>query len=154
MRKFSTAATGALVVGLGVALAGCSQVNALKAKMAFKAANTLYQQQDYRGAKAKYEEAVALDPNLTDAFFFLANSADNLYKPARKGQPANDALLPQAVDNYKLAAERATQPNIKKLALEFLVSAYNSPDKMGDPSQAEPLLRRMIDMDPTSAMSW
>jgi len=96
----------ALVVGLGVALAGCDRIGMLKAKMAFKSANTLYQQQDYRKAVEKYEEALSADPNLTYAYFFLGNSYDNLYKTGRKGESAaNDALLTKAIANYKKAAE-------------------------------------------------
>src|SRR5262245_48584140 len=105
MRKFSTVAVGVMLAGLGIALAGCSQVNSLKAKMAFKDANGLYQQQDYRAAKEKYEEALALDPELPHVHFFLANSADNLYRPARKGEAVNDKLLTDAVEGYKKAAE-------------------------------------------------
>lgn len=147
MRKMSMASV-ALVVGLGVALAGCDQINMLKSKMAFKSANTLYQQQDYRKAADKYEEALAADPSLTTAYFFLGNSYDNLYKPGRKGESeANDALLTKAVDNYKKAAEMEQDPKIKKLALEYLVASYG-PDKLNDPSQAEPMVQRMIELDP------
>ena len=46
------------------------------------------------------------DPNLVHAYFFLGNSYDNQYKPARKGEADNDALLTKAIENYKLAAER------------------------------------------------
>jgi len=46
------------------------------------------------------------DPNLTAAYFYLANSYDQLYKPARAGEAENDALLQKAVQNYQLAAER------------------------------------------------
>jgi tetratricopeptide (TPR) repeat protein len=145
MRKFSMAAI--LAAGLGVAFAGCSQVGGLKGKMAFKDANGLYQQQDYRKAAEKYEEALAADPNLTAAYFFLGNSYDNLYKPVRKGEAANDQLLTKAIDNYKKAAEQEQDPKIKKLALEYLVAAYG-PDKMNDPTQAEPMVQRMIELDP------
>jgi tetratricopeptide (TPR) repeat protein len=145
MRKFSMAAV--LVAGLGVALAGCSQVAGLKGKMAFKDANALYQQQDYRKAAEKYEEALAADPNLTAAYFFLGNSYDNLFKPARRGEAANDQLLTKAIENYKKAAELEQDPKIKKLALEYLVAAYG-PDKMNDPTQAEPMVQRMIELDP------
>ena len=58
MRKMSMAAV-ALVIGLGVALAGCGQIGMLKAKMAIKSAHALYQQQDYRKAAEKYEEALS-----------------------------------------------------------------------------------------------
>ena len=70
----------------------------LQAKMAFRDANTLYSGQDYRGAAVKYEEAIAADPNLTEAYFFLGNSYDNLYRPARRGEAANDELLTKAVE--------------------------------------------------------
>ncbi len=146
MRKFSTAAI-ALVAGLGMLLAGCSQVGGLKAKMAFKDANALYQQQDYRKAAEKYEEALQADPSLTAAYFFLGNSYDNLYKPARKGEEANDALLTKAIENYQKAAEMEQDPKIKKLALEYLVAAYG-PDKLNDPTQSEPMVQKMIELDP------
>jgi tetratricopeptide (TPR) repeat protein len=148
MRKFSNAAVCALVVSMAMAVAGCGQINGLKAKMAFREANGLYQSGDYRQALAAYEESIELDPSLTDAYFYLANSADNIYRAVRRGEPENDALLTTAVENYEKASELATQPNIRKLALEYLVSAYNSPDKMNDPGMAEPLVLRMIEMNP------
>ncbi|MGH6915548.1 MAG: tetratricopeptide repeat protein, partial [Geminicoccales bacterium] len=118
-----------------------------KAKMAFKDANALYQQQDYRKAAEKYEEALLADPNLTAAYFFLGNSYDNLYKPARRGEAANDALLTKAIENYRKAAEMEQDPKIKKLALEYLVAAYG-PDKLNDPTQSEPMVQKMIELDP------
>ena len=148
MRNFSNAAVCALLVSMAMATAGCGQVNGLKGKMAFREANGLYQSQDYRAALEAYEESIELDPSLTDAYFYLANSADNLYRAVRRGEPENDALLTTAVENYEKASELATQPNIKKLALEYLVSAYTSPDKLNDPGMAEPLVLRMIEMDP------
>ena len=42
-------------------------------------------------------------------YFYLGNSYDNMYRPARKGEPANDALMQKAVDNYKLASEKLTE---------------------------------------------
>src|SRR5678815_4070263 len=114
MRKFSSPAVVlALVAGVGLATAGCSQVARLKGVMAFKDANTLYRQQDYRGATVKYEEALSgcsrgqgdcTDPMLVASYFYLANSYDNLCRPARRGEPNNDALLVKAIDNYKKSA--------------------------------------------------
>ena len=154
MRKFSSRmALGALIATLGLATAGCSQVRMLKAKMAFKDANQLYQQQDYRAAAAKYEEAIAADPTLTYSYFFLANSYDNQFRPARKGEPANDAMLTKAIDNYKKSAEVEKDPKIKKLAMEYLVASYG-PDKLNDPSQAEPILRNMIQIDPSEPSNY
>jgi tetratricopeptide (TPR) repeat protein len=147
----------AVVTGLSLVLTGCSQVNMLKAKLAFKDANGLYQGQDYRGAAAKYEEALSLDPNLSTAYFFLGNSYDNQYRPSRKGEARNDELLTKAINNYKKAAEVQPQTDderkIRKLALEYLVSAYG-PDKLNDPAQSETLLKQMIELDPTDSNNY
>ncbi|MBM3778263.1 MAG: tetratricopeptide repeat protein [Acidimicrobiia bacterium] len=153
MRRFSVR-SAALVAVLGVAVSGCGQIRMLQAKMAFRDANSRYQAQDFRVAKEKYEEAVELDPNLTAAYFFLGNSADNLFRPARRGEPENDQLLTVAIENYERAAEQAEDPAIRRLAMEYLVAAYNNPDKVNDPSLAEPLLLRMIEMEPQNASSY
>ena len=44
-------------------------------------------------------------------------------------------------------------PKIKRLALEYLVNAYG-PDKMNDPSQAEPMVQRMIELDPKESANY
>jgi tetratricopeptide (TPR) repeat protein len=126
--------------------------------MAFREANGHYQAGEYREAIEKYEETLGhnpTDPQLLTSYFFLGNSYDNLYAPSRAGQPANDELLTKAVDNYKRAAEQVTSDpaacancaQIKTLAMQYLVAAYG-PDKLNDPSQAEPLLIKMIEQDP------
>lgn len=142
-----------LAVALGVSLAACGQVQSLKAKKHFKDANALYQQQEYRKAAAEYEAALAADPTLTAAYFYLGNSYDQLYKPARQGEPENDAYLHKAVENYKKAIEREQDPKMKKLALQYLVEAY-SPEKLNDPAQAEPLIQNMINLDPSDVTNY
>jgi tetratricopeptide (TPR) repeat protein len=139
----------ALAAALGIALVACGPVAGLKGRMAFRDANQLYQQQEYRKAAEKYEEAIQDYPEIgrQGAYFFLGNSYDNLYKPARKGEAANDELLTKAVENYKRAASEEEDPKIKKLALEYLVAAYG-PDKLNDPTQSEPIVKQMIELDP------
>lgn len=139
----------AIVLGLSLVVVGCGKYSfsALKAKKLFLDANTLYTQQDYGKAAAKYEEVVAADPNFVQAYFFLGNSYDNEYKPSRAGEAQNDSYLQKAIANYKLAAERETDPKMKKLALEYLVAAYG-PDKLNDPAKAEPIVKEMIEMEP------
>jgi len=163
MRRVSSRATlGALIAAFGLLAVGCSQVGLLKGKMAFKDANTFYQQQDYKAAAEKYEETLAAcrgaedtctEPRLVAAYFFLGNSYDNQYRSARKGEEGNDAMLTKAIDNYKKSAEVEQDPKIKKLAMEYLVAAYG-PDKLNDPSQAEPILRRMIELEPTEPSNY
>jgi tetratricopeptide (TPR) repeat protein len=159
MRAFSGAS---LAVGAMLALSisvGCSQVGQVQAKRAFKGANAAYQSQDYRKAATLYEEAITADPNLIQAYFFLGNSLDNLYKPSRKGDPANDKLLTDAVHYYQTAAEKlAASPSeddkkLAELSLEYLVAAYGT-DKLNDPAAAEPVLIKMIEMEPTEPSNY
>src|SRR5688572_18814494 len=111
MRKcLSGAGVVAFTALLAVAVSGCSQIGVLKGQMALKDANQLYQRQDYKGAAAKYEEAITANPELGDAYFYLGNSYDNQYRPARRGEAGNDQLIERAIANYKLAAERAPTP--------------------------------------------
>lgn len=153
MRKLSTIAGGTLAIVLGVALSGCGYFDGLQGKMAFRDANGLYQAQDYRGAAEMYEETLAEDPSLTAAYFYLANSYDNLYRPTRRGEPENDMLLDKAIENYRKSGELEQDPALRQLALEYLVNAYG-PDKMNDPDAAEPILQQMITANPTESANY
>lgn len=143
----------AALVSASVAMSACAQYKALQARRSIKEAHLLYQQQDYKRAAAKYEETIALNPEEYNAYFYLANSYDLLFKPSRKGEPDNDAYLTKAVEYYKKAAEVSPDPKTRQLALQYLVAAYGS-DKLNDPSQAEPLVKRMIELDPTEPTNY
>jgi tetratricopeptide (TPR) repeat protein len=157
MRVRSKATLASTAIIAAVALSACTQFGNLQAKKAFKDANTMYQSQNYREAATKYEEAIAAAPDSSEAitaYFFLGNSYDNLYKPARKGEADNDAFLTKAIENYKISAEReVARPDIKKLALQYLVNAYG-PDKLDDPTQAEPIVQRMMQLDPSNTENY
>jgi tetratricopeptide (TPR) repeat protein len=152
VRTFHATASVVVLVGAAVAVSACGQVGYLKARKNFKEANVFYTQQEYKKAVEKYEETVAdapTDPDLSQAYFYLGNSYDNMYKPSRKGEPENDKNLTKAIENYKKAIEVVTNPIIKERSLQYLVAAYG-PDKLNDPSQAEPLVQDMIKLDPAN----
>ena len=157
MRVRSKATLASTAIIAAVVMSACAQFGNLQAKKAFKDANTMYQAQNYREAATKYEEAIAASPDSDEAitaYFFLGNSYDNLYKPARKGEAENDAFLTKAIENYKISAEReVARPDIKKLALQYLVNAYG-PDKLDDPTQAEPIVQRMMQLDPSNTENY
>ncbi|MFO7693265.1 MAG: tetratricopeptide repeat protein [Vicinamibacterales bacterium] len=153
LRGLGRVASLAIVLAFAAGLAGCSQYGMLKAKQAFKEANVLYAQQEYTRAAALYEEAIAHDPELSVAYFYLANSYDNMFKPSRKGEPENDGYLTKAIEYYTKASEKEQDPTLRKRSFEFLVAAYG-PDKMNDPSQQEPIVNRMIQLDPQDASNY
>lgn len=152
----SLAGTSLVLAMLALGFVGCGKVGELKAMKAFKAANQAYQQQDYKKAVPLYEEAITSAPETQaahQAYFFLGNSYDQQFKPSKKGEPENDALLQKAVDNYAKAAETLSaspdpaDKKLGKLSLEYLVAAYGA-DKLNDPSKAEPVLQKMIQAEP------
>jgi tetratricopeptide (TPR) repeat protein len=148
----------AIALSIAVAAAGCGKVNELKARKTFKDANVLYQQQEYKKAASKYEETIALSPDIkipcdggdcsAAAHFYLANSYDNLYKPARQGEAENDANLQKAVEHYRIAADKEENPKMKRLSLQYLAAAFG-PDKLQQPDEAEAAYRRIIDLSPS-----
>jgi tetratricopeptide (TPR) repeat protein len=151
----SQVAVAMLTLGSLVA-SGCAQVGELKARKAFKAANQAYQAQEYKKAATLYEETIQAAPESQQAhqaLFFLGNCYDNLWKPSKKGEAENDELMQKAVDNYQKAAEALasspdpTDKTLGKRSLEFLVAAYRA-DKLNDPAKAEPVVQKMIQLEP------
>ena len=144
-----------LIGALLMPLVSCTYIDEISAMRTFKDANVLYGRGDYEGAVHAYGEVLGLlaeNPTneiLTVAFFYIANSYDNLYKPGLRGDPTNEGYLDEAIKYYTIGSERIPDPQLKTLSLQYLVSAYG-PDKRNDPSSSEPLLRQMIQGDPAN----
>ena len=114
-----------------------------------KDAHLQYQRGDYESAAVLYEDVLANDPNLMDAYFYLANSYDNQFRPALRGEPDNDRLLEMAIDNYITSVEIQTNAAMQTLSMQYLVAAFG-PDKANDPASSEPVLQQMIQIDPSN----
>jgi tetratricopeptide (TPR) repeat protein len=158
MPKGFLTSQGVIVAALSLSLVGCGQFAKLKASKHFKDANALYAQQDYRNAAVEYKSAIEADPELNEAYFFLANSYDNLYKPARKGNPLNDSYLQDALTNYKIASERLVDDKaetklLRKRTLQFMAALY-AKDKLNQPDEAEPVVKQLIAMEPSDTGSY
>src|SRR5205809_1050716 len=157
MRALSGASL-AVVAMLGLSsMVSCAKVNSVRAMLTFKQADQAYQAQDYKRAAELYEETIQSNPDQVQVYFFLGNSYDNLYKPG-VSKPDNEALLAKAIQNYELAATRlsADKPDevkLKKLSLQYLAAAFGS-DMQNDPVKAEPVIQRMIQLDPTDSSNY
>lgn len=140
------------VAGLSLSLTACGQLSAQKS---FKDGITAYQQQNYREAIQNLNDAVAHEFEYRPfAYFYLANSHDNAYKMTRKGDPENDAHLPEAEKYYRMAydqidpqAREGQGAIFKKRSLEYLVGLYG-PDKLNAPEKAESVGKQIVDLDP------
>ena len=151
--RFKAAALVAVLAALSVAITGCGQLNVLQARKSIKEAHILYAQQDWKRAAEKYEQTINYDPDQNQAYFYLANSYDNLFKPSRKGDSVNDGYLTRAVEFYHKASQVSPDPKTRTLALQYLVAAYGA-DKLNDPGQAEPLVQEMIRLEPTEPSNY
>jgi tetratricopeptide (TPR) repeat protein len=155
--RFCSASAGALAVILGVSVgaSACGKYSfaALGARKAVREAHELYKASKYKDAAERYEAAIAGDPTLEGAHFFLANSYDNLYKPSRAGEPENDAYMQKAIEWYKKAAEKEPNPLYRQRSMQYLVAAYG-PEKLNNPAEAEPIVKRMIEMDPGEYLNY
>jgi len=148
MRTMSALTVGTLL-GLSLAVTGCGKYSwgALTAQKSYKDANALYQGSDWKGAAAKYEQALASDPSRTEIYFYLGNSYDNMFKASHMGEAENDSYIQKAIANYEKAAEKDPKPDMRKLALQYLVAAYG-PEKLNSPEKAEPIVQKMIQIEP------
>jgi tetratricopeptide (TPR) repeat protein len=158
-------------VELAVVLAFCSSALAQplpdptvrQVLATFTQANTMYARQEYARAAELYEAVVAVDPANASgisgqAYFFLANSYDNLWNANRRNDPANRRLLENAAANYQRAIEILQrsipiEAKLSRLALEYLAHVYGS-DKLNDPAKAEELILQMIQLDPTEISNY
>lgn len=147
----------AIIVAATMPLVSCEFFDELTAMRTFKDANTEYNRANYEGAIEEYGEVLSLIPEgseselsrqMISSYFYIANSYDNLYKPALRGQAENDAFLDQAIEYYRLGSERIPDPALRKLSMQYLVAAFG-PDRKNDPTSSEPILREMIQLDPS-----
>jgi tetratricopeptide (TPR) repeat protein len=91
----------------------CSAVAELKAKMKFREANAAYQSQNYEKAIELYEETLRNDPSLTQVYFYLRNSYDNLYRPGlREADPANEPSWPRP--SRTMSSRRRSSTSLKR----------------------------------------
>jgi tetratricopeptide (TPR) repeat protein len=144
-----------VVAALAVSASGCGRysISNIRSLKAFQDANNLYKKGEYKSAIERYEASLKFNPELGFAYFFLGNSYDNLYKSAKKGDPANDANLTKAADNYRIAIQKmaaTTDPKekeIRNLAFQYLIAVYGA-EKLDDFSKAEPIARELIAAEP------
>ena len=64
-----------------------------------------------------------------------------------------EALKHGAVNLSQGFPDFAAPEDIKRRAMEYIVAAY-APDKLNDPSQAEPIVQKMIQMDPSEPTAY
>ena len=153
--RFVSAGSLAMLLGATLLVSGCGKYSwsTLSARKNIKEAHEAYKASKWKEAAAAYEAAVTSDPSLGGAHFFLANSYDNMYKPSRAGEPENDAYMQKAIEWYKKAAEKEPDAVYRQRAMQYLVAAYG-PEKLNQPQEAEPIVKKMIEVDPSEYLNY
>jgi tetratricopeptide (TPR) repeat protein len=121
-------------------------------------ANRLYAQERYAEAAVHFRAALDANPARSEAHFYLAHCYDSLYRPARRGEAANDGYLQIALEHYQRAADGLTADTpetatLRKRSLQFLAALYGR-DKLNRPAEAAPVLQQIIAMDPAEVGSY
>lgn len=153
--SFARGAVLALGLTVGIStVAGCGRysISNLRAVKAFKDGSEAYKKSDFAKASQLFEESVKYLGDQGVVYFFLANSYDQQWKPSRKGEPANDAFMEKAVQNYQLAIDKLTgdtdnDKKYRQYSYEYMIGAYG-PDKLNDFSKAEPIALKLIQLNP------
>ena len=151
--------TAIALIALVVPVSGCTFFEELGAVRTFKDANIAYNRGFYEEAIELYEDVLSvidesggeseLAQNLTPAYFYIANSYDNLY-PLGSQDAESLQTLDEAIRYYELAVEKIEEPSLRLLSMQYLVSTFGA-DKANDPSRSEPVLRAMILDDPENS---
>lgn len=139
-----------LLVAVSASACGKYSIGNLRMLMAFKEGNAAYAKADFPTAVKSYEQAIEHNPDFGIVYFFLANSYDNM--SAKASDAKKQEFLQKAVANYNKAItvikdEEPSGVQIRKLSYEYLIAAYG-PDKLNDFTQAEPIGKRLIELEP------
>jgi tetratricopeptide (TPR) repeat protein len=100
--------------------AGCSRV---RAKSAFKDGNKAYKEENFKKAIESYERAIALDPGMAEAMFYLGSAHQAMYRPGKE-TPDNKAHLDDAIKQFKasIEANNGATENLKKVKFNTLAA--------------------------------
>jgi tetratricopeptide (TPR) repeat protein len=145
-------ALGLAAMGASTTACGKYSINNLRSVKAFKDGTEAYKKSDFAKAAEEFQASINYNGDQGIVYFFLANSYDQQWKPARKGEPANDAMMEKAVQNYQMAIEKLQgntemDQKYRQYSYEYLIAAYG-PEKLNDFSKAEPVAKKLIELNP------
>ena len=131
-----------MVVGLMLfSTAGCSK---LRARDQLNKGVQAYKNTHYEEAIGHFQQAVELDPSLTNARLYLATALANQYIPGADN-PENTKVAEQAIDVFKKVLELNPPREQKVTSLKGIASLYFNMKKL---DQAKQYHRMVIDLDP------
>ncbi len=123
------------------------KISNLKANYHFNNANNLFKDKKYSQAIAEYEAALKANPRMVQAFRYLGESYNQLYKPGQD-TPTNKGYEKKALDALKKAYD--IDPNSK----EVILSRAAMYDKIKMFNEAEALYLKILALEPLNLMNY
>ena len=144
-QRTSIALIGILALTVAFASVGCDKLNVkkLQANYHFNKANQLFRDAKYSKAIVEYENAVAKNPNLMEAYRFLGECYKNLYLPGKESVE-NKEKAAKALDALQKAL--AMEPSSK----DIIYSLGDMYDKLHNFDEAEKMYLKIIDLEPAN----
>ena len=140
--KNSVRVLALVVVGLMLfSTAGCSK---LRARDQLNKGVQAYKNTHYEEAIGHFQQAVELDPSLTNARLYLATALANQYIPGADN-PENTKVAEQAIEVFKKVLELNPPREQKVTSLKGIASLYFNMKKL---DQAKEYHRKVIELDP------
>lgn len=141
--RHSTLLIAALVLSVAFTAVGCGKlkISRLRANYHFTEGNKLFTDGKYRDAIDEYERAVALNPELGNAYRYLGESYKSLYKVGSETAD-NKEKAELALKAFNTAYE--LEPNNK----DIIFSLGDMYDKLRRFEDAERLYLRILELEP------
>jgi tetratricopeptide (TPR) repeat protein len=150
MKKIGSMLLGLCLVSfILISFSGCDQlkISNLQANKHFKTANRFFNEEKYKKAIVEYEAALALNPNLKAAFYYLGSSYVSVYKPGDDSEK-NKEIGNKASAYLQKALE--LNPNNK----DIIQSLGDINDKMRNFEQAEKYYLEIQKFTPNDPVSY
>lgn len=143
--KLALGASALLALGF---LTGC---NSVRAKAAFKDGNKEYTAENFKKAIEEYTQAVEMDPNFSEAYFYLGSSWQALFRPGNE-TPENAERIGKAIEYFQKSLETnkqatANQKKVRTNTLAALAGIFAEPPKQ-DPAKAFEYMQQLLQEAP------
>lgn len=136
-----------LVVSAAAFGAGCGVVDTIKARALAREGNELYRQFDYRGAIARYQEALGLDKEIPNVYLNLGYSYFSIYDPSSEAT-GDRAAAKSAVEAFDEHLKRVpVDETARNFQIKTLIKAAPNDKDLAD--RAYRSFLDMLEKDPS-----
>ena len=127
----------------------CGAFNTIKARQLAREGNALYRSSDFRGAIAKYRQAIELDPATPNVYLNLGYSLFSIYDPQSKETADRDAAS-EAIKAFDAHLKQAPKDE-KAMAFRIKILLRAAPNDPAMADRAFELFKDLLAQNPKDA---